>query len=167
MEDKFRFAVIGGGSWGTAIVKMLCENVSILNWYVRSPETVTYIREHKHNPNYLSSVELHDNQINVSDDINEIIESADYLIFVVPSAFLHSELQKINVDLSNKIIFSAIKGIVPESSLIVGEHFHKTYNIPYENIGVVSGYYWNRICCSIKKHICHRCGDCSRVRIWR
>jgi len=139
MEDKFRFAVIGGGSWGTAIVKMLCENVSILNWYVRSPETVTYIREHKHNPNYLSSVELHDNQINVSDDINEIIESADYLIFVVPSAFLHSELQKINVDLSNKIIFSAIKGIVPESSLIVGEHFHKTYNIPYENIGVVSG----------------------------
>ena len=139
MNHKFRFAVIGGGSWGTAIVKMLCENVTTLNWYVRSPETVEYIREHKHNPNYLSSVELHDNQINVSDDINKIIIDADYLIFAIPSAFLHSELQKLTVDLSEKVIFSAIKGIVPESSLIVGEHFHEKYGIPYQNIGVVSG----------------------------
>jgi len=139
MNDQFRFAVIGGGSWGTAIVKMLCENVSTLNWYVRSSDTVEYIREHKHNPNYLSSVELHDNQINVSDDINKVIIDADYLIFAIPSAFLHSELQKLTVDLSAKVIFSAIKGIVPESSLIVGEHFHKNYDIPYSNIGVISG----------------------------
>lgn len=139
MEDKIRFAVIGGGSWGTAIVKMLCENVSTLNWYVRSPDTVKYIREHKHNPNYLSSVELHDNQINVSNDINEIVSSADYLIFAIPSAFLHSELQNLKVDLTTKIIFSAIKGIVPESSLIVGEHFNTHYHIPFENIGVITG----------------------------
>ncbi len=139
MEDKIRFAVIGGGSWGTAIVKMLCENVSILNWYVRSPDTVEYIKTHKHNPNYLSSVEIHDNQINVSADINEVVCTADYLIFAIPSAFLHSELQNLSVDLTDKIIFSAIKGIVPESSLIVGEHFHENYNIPYENIGVISG----------------------------
>lgn len=139
MEDKIRFAVIGGGSWGTAIVKMLCENVSILNWYVRSADTVDYIRTHKHNPNYLSSVELHDNQINVSNDINEVVADADYLIFAIPSAFLHTELEKLTVDLTDKIIFSAIKGIVPETSLIVGEHFHNFYNIPFENIGVISG----------------------------
>ena len=139
MEDKIRFAVIGGGSWGTAIVKMLCENVSILNWYVRSADTVDYIRTHKHNPNYLSSVELHDNQINVSNDINEVVADADYLIFAIPSAFLHTELEKLTVDLTEKIIFSAIKGIVPETSLIVGEHFHNFYHIPFENIGVISG----------------------------
>jgi len=139
MKSTVRFAVIGGGSWGTAIVKMLCENVSSLNWYVRSSETVEYIREHKHNPNYLSSVELHDNLINVSNDINEVVATADYLIFAIPSAFLHSELQKLTTDVSQKIIFSAIKGIVPESSLIVGEHFHTTYDIPYKNIGVISG----------------------------
>ncbi len=139
MKNAVRFAVIGGGSWGTAIVKMLCENVTELNWYVRTPETVAYIKHHKHNPNYLSSVELHNNQINVSSDINDIVANSDYLIFVIPSAFLHSELQKLTVDISEKIIFSAIKGIVPESSLIVGEHFHKHYNIPYKNIGVISG----------------------------
>jgi len=139
MKSTVRFAVVGGGSWGTAIVKMLCENVSSLNWYVRSSETVEYIREHKHNPNYLSSVELHDNLINVSNDINEVVATADYLIFAIPSAFLHSELQKLTTDVSQKIIFSAIKGIVPESSLIVGEHFHTTYDIPYKNIGVISG----------------------------
>lgn len=139
MEENIRFAVVGGGSWGTAIVKMLCENVTTLNWYVRHPDTVAYIKEHLHNPNYLSSVELHNSQINVSADINEVVSNADFVLFAIPSAFLHTELEKLEVSLADKVIFSAIKGIVPETSLIVGEHFHQHYDIPFENIGIITG----------------------------
>ncbi|WP_010522669.1 NAD(P)H-dependent glycerol-3-phosphate dehydrogenase [Aquimarina agarivorans] len=139
MNNTIHFAVIGGGSWATAIVKMLCENVTTLSWYMRNEEAIDHINNHDHNPNYLSSVELHSEKLNISSDINTVIEKADYIIFAIPSAFLHSELQKLRVAITDKVIFSAIKGIVPETSLIVGEHFHDFYKIPFENIGVITG----------------------------
>ncbi len=134
-----KIAVFGGGSWATAIVKMLSENLNEIGWYMRDSYVVEHIKRNKHNPNYLSSAVLQPEKLNLSDDINEMISSADYLIFAVPSAFLKSELDKITVPLDGKIIFSAIKGIVPESGLIVGEHFHEKLNVPFENIGVITG----------------------------
>ncbi|MFS4468879.1 NAD(P)H-dependent glycerol-3-phosphate dehydrogenase [Maribacter sp. 2210JD10-5] len=139
MSDTSKFAVLGGGSWATAIVKMLCENQDTVGWYMRNSDAVAYIKKEKHNPNYLTAVEFHTEQLHLTDDINEIIRSSDVLIFAIPSAFLESELQKLSISLKDKIIFSAIKGIVPESGLIVGEHFHDTYKIPFENIGVITG----------------------------
>lgn len=133
------FGVIGSGSWATAIVKMLCENVPEVNWYVRKQEVIDHIEKEHHNPNYLSAVEFDPKQIKLSNNIDKVIELSDILIFVVPSAFLKKELEKITVDISDKIIFSAIKGIVPESQLLVGEHFHKQYDIPFERIGVITG----------------------------
>ncbi|MCT4630660.1 NAD(P)H-dependent glycerol-3-phosphate dehydrogenase [Winogradskyella sp.] len=139
MSESKKYAVFGAGSWATAIVKMLCENLDEVGWYMRS----VYIKEHllkeKHNPSYLSSVEFHTNQLKLSNDINEIAEWADYLIFVIPSAFMQSELKKLTVDISNKVVISAVKGIIPESGLLVGEHFHDIYNIPFENIAVIAG----------------------------
>lgn len=131
--------MLGGGSWATAIVKMLTENADVVNWYMRNTDAIEHIRTQKHNPNYLSSVEFHTEQLNLTDNINEAIADADVLIFAIPSAFLESELKQLTVDIKDKIIFSAIKGIVPESSLIVGEHFHVNYNVPFENIGVITG----------------------------
>lgn len=139
MDQTPKFAVIGGGSWATAIVKMLCENLDEVRWYMRSVYAIEHIRKQEHNPNYLSSVEFDVNQLKLSSDINEIVREADVLIFAIPSAFLKRELDELTESLEGKIIFSAIKGIVPETSLIVGEHFHKTYDIPYDNIGVVTG----------------------------
>lgn len=139
MEEAPRVAVVGGGSWATAIVKMLSENLSSIGWYMRSEPAIGHILKKKHNPNYLSAVEFDTDQLRLSSDINQVVREADYLIFVVPSAFLQSELEKLTESLEDKVIFSAIKGIVPESSLIVGEHFHKTYQIPYDNIGVITG----------------------------
>src|SRR5690606_29044793 len=107
--------------------------------YMRNTEAIEHIRTQGHNPNYLSSVEFHVEQLRLTDDINVAISNADVLIFAIPSAFLDSELKSLKIDLKDKIIFSAIKGIVPESSLIVGEHFNKTYGIPFENIGVITG----------------------------
>jgi glycerol-3-phosphate dehydrogenase (NAD(P)+) len=139
MADNLKFAVIGGGSWATAIAKMLCVNLPEISWYMRNDAAIEHIKTHKHNPNYLSSVEFDNNKLKLTNDINEAVAYADYIIFAIPSAFLDGELAKLTVSLKDKIIFSAIKGIVPETSLIVGEHFHFQYDIPYYNIGVITG----------------------------
>lgn len=139
MEKSSKFAVLGGGSWATAIVKMLCENLDEVHWYMRSVYAIEHLKRQEHNPNYLSSVEFNLDQLLLTDDMNEVVANADVLIFAIPSAFLFTELEKLNVSLEGKIICSAIKGIVPETGLIVGEHFHKKYDIPLENIGVITG----------------------------
>ena len=141
MSTHIKFAVIGGGSWATAIVKMLSENLEEISWYMRSVYAKEHLLRAKHNPNYLSSVEFNIDQLKVSNDLNEVVSNADYLIFAIPSAFLGKELEKLTDSdlLKDKVIFSAIKGIVPETGLIVGEHFHKTYELPYKNIGVITG----------------------------
>ena len=139
MSSKNKIAVFGGGSWATAIVKMLSENLNEIGWYMRSKHVIEHIKLNNHNPNYLSSADLHPDKLFLTDDINEMINYADCLIFAIPSAFLKSELDKIKIPLDGKIIFSAIKGIVPETGLIVGEHFHDFLNVPFENIGVITG----------------------------
>ncbi|RTE54585.1 NAD(P)H-dependent glycerol-3-phosphate dehydrogenase [Arenibacter aquaticus] len=139
MKNNVKFAVLGGGSWATAIVKMMTENADIVNWYMRNTDAIDHIKKQRHNPNYLSSVEFHTEQLNLTNNINEAVAAADVLIFAIPSAFLEGELKQLTVDIKDKIIFSAIKGIVPESGLIVGEHFHDNYNIPFKNIGVITG----------------------------
>ena len=139
MNKSLKVAVFGGGSWATAIVKMLCENLTTVGWYMRSESSIEYIKEHKHNPNYLSSAEFNVDQLFLSDDINELVAYADVLILAIPSAFVMSELSKVTEDLIGKTIFSAIKGIVPETGLIVGEHLHIQHQVPFENIGVITG----------------------------
>lgn len=139
MDKTIKFAVFGGGSWATAIVKMLCENLDEVGWYMRSIYAIEHLKKEQHNPNYLSSVEFDTNKLKLSNDINEMVDYADYLIFVIPSAFIYSELEKITTSLKGKVIFSAIKGIVPETSLIVGDHFFTHHGIPFSDIGVITG----------------------------
>lgn len=139
MEKPLKYAVFGAGSWATAIVKMLCENLDNVSWYMRSVYTKEYLLHEQHNPNYLSSVEFRLEQLTLSNDINDTANQADVLIFVIPSAFIHAELEKLSVDISNKIIVSAVKGILPESGLLVGEHFNQVFNVPFDNIAVIAG----------------------------
>ncbi|MGB5941565.1 MAG: NAD(P)H-dependent glycerol-3-phosphate dehydrogenase [Leeuwenhoekiella sp.] len=136
---SLKFGVIGGGSWATAIVKMLSENLDEVGWYMRSVYALEHIKKQKHNPNYLSAVEFDTTRLKLSNNIDEIVAYADYLIFVVPSAFVSKELKKLTLPLRDKVVFSAIKGIVPETGKIVGHHLHDTYEIPFENIGVITG----------------------------
>ena len=134
-----KIAVIGGGSWATAIVKILTENNDYVGWWMRNEEAVEHIKRFHHNPHYLSSVELMTEKIDVSTDLNHIVDEASIVIFAVPSAFLKNALEPLNVDLSEKTVFSAIKGIIPDEKLIVGEFFNQKYNVPFENIGVITG----------------------------
>ena len=139
MSDQKKIAVIGGGSWATAIVKILSENIETVGWYMRNRAAIEHIKKNNHNPNYLRAADVYASQLDLSSDINRIVANYDVLIFAIPSAFLMSELEKLKKPLKNKIVFSAIKGIVPETGLIVGEHFHKEYGIPFDNIGVITG----------------------------
>jgi len=139
MDKPLKYAVFGAGSWATAIVKMLCENLEEVGWYMRSEQTKMHLLEEQHNPNYLSSVEFHLEQLKISNNIDEIASYADILIFAIPSAFMHSELQKMTVNIANRTIVSAVKGIIPETGLLVGEHFHQVYQIPFPNIAVIAG----------------------------
>lgn len=139
MTEQSKFSVIGGGSWATAIVKMLLENQKEVCWYMRNEIAIDHIKTNGNNPNYLSSVDFNVDKLFLTNVIDEAVNYGDYLIFVVPSAFLNVELSNLTVSLQGKFIFSAIKGIVPETFLIVGEHFHNEYHIPYENIGVITG----------------------------
>lgn len=139
MNNQKKIAVIGGGSWATAIVKMLSENLNTIGWYMRSIAAIEHIKENNHNPRYLRSAEINAEQLDLYSDINQIVKNYDVLIFAVPSAFLVGELEKLTESLEGKIIFSAIKGIVPETGLIVGEHFNKEYNISLQDIGVITG----------------------------
>ncbi len=139
MSDHPKFAVIGGGSWATAIVKMLKANLPEVIWYMRSQEAINHIKIHGHNPNYLTSVEFNPSKLILTNDINAAIADADYVVLAIPSAFVGKELEKLTTSLEGKVIVSAIKGIVPESSLIIGEHFHQKYGISYDKIAVISG----------------------------
>lgn len=135
-----KIAVIGGGSWATAIVKMLCNNASQIHWWIRHESAIDHIKKYKHNPNYLTSVEFDTSKLQLNSNLKEVIKNADVLIMAVPSAFLKETLSEVtSVDLQNKQVFSAIKGIVPEHNLIVGEFFNKEFKIAMENIGVITG----------------------------
>lgn len=142
MDKDKKIAVLGGGSWATAIIKMLFENISPenkINWYIRDKEIIKSIKENHRNPKYLSSVEIELNKVNFYVDINQTINDSDVLIFVIPSAFLKDAMSEVSVDISRKIVVSAIKGIVPDENNIIGEYFNQNFNVPLNSIVVIAG----------------------------
>ena len=137
---KKKVSVLGGGSWATAIVKILCNNCDEVSWWLRKQETVDYIKKYHHNPNYLQSVELNKEKLFISNDIEEVIERSDVFVLAIPSAFIFDAFDgKEFKGIENKIGFSTVKGIVPEYHSIPARYIHKQFNIPYENIGIISG----------------------------
>lgn len=137
-----KVAMIGGGSWATAIIKMLSDNFTAkeIYWWMRSSEAISHIGKYRHNPNYLSSVEIRIPADRISSDIQKIVSAADYILLNVPAAFLKETLAPITADqLKGKKIVSAIKGIVPDENLIIGEFLNQKYGIPFEDIVVISG----------------------------
>ncbi len=134
-----RCAVVGYGCWATALVKILLENEANVGWHIRNEAVLEVVGTSGRNPKYLSDVHFPAERLTLSPDINAIAEEFDILIFAVPSAFLKLTLEPLTVPLAGKFIVSAIKGIVPDEYLPVPEYFCKTYGVPEENIGVVTG----------------------------
>jgi len=139
MFNLGRIGIIGGGSWATAVAKIIEEKPQPLNWFMREQETIDHIRQYGNNPLYVSSIEFNPANLNLSSDINLVVENSDTILLIIPSAYLKSALSGLNRSLKGKTIVSAIKGIIPDDNLLVGEFMHQKYNIPYESIGIITG----------------------------
>ena len=139
MSFNKNIGVLGAGSWGTALVKMLSENCYKIFWYSRNDIQIKEIIKTKKNPKYLKDLEIDTDKISISSDLNLIIDNSDILIIAIPSPYIEKSLNKHKTALASKIIFSGSKGVIPESHLVITEHLHKQYNIPYENLGILSG----------------------------
>ncbi len=134
-----KVAVIGSGSWATAIAKMLLENVPHINWYLRKPETIDDFVKFGRNPRYLQNVEFDTNRISFYNDIDSITGDSDILVLAIPSAYLPTIFGNSKTDISKKHILSGIKGIIAEENQLIVQYLNKHFNVPYENQGVIAG----------------------------
>jgi glycerol-3-phosphate dehydrogenase (NAD(P)+) len=140
MDSKPKIGVLGGGSWATALVKLLTNNAESVYWWMRSETAIDHIRQFGHNPNYIQSIEFDPNKLVLTSDLQEVVSNCDYIVVAIPSAFLHETFDHYKpVGLENKVLFAAIKGIVNEFDSIPARYFNKQWNVPYENIGIICG----------------------------
>ncbi len=139
MHAKQKIAVIGSGSWATALAKILLNNVDRISWYFRNPENIEEFRRFRHNPGYLRGVEFDTQRIDFSADISQTVNDADILLLGVPSAFLDETLAGAKADLSQKYVISGVKGIVPGCNQIVGQYLNSRFGLSYERIAVIAG----------------------------
>ena len=135
-----KISVLGSGSWGTAIVKILSSKHEHISWWIREENIIENLKKYHHNPTYLSEIDFNDIKLHLSSDIRKIIRQSDYLVFVIPSPFLATALKDISIEeFRGKTVISAIKGIVPEHNVIVGDFFNQVYNVSYQDLVVISG----------------------------
>ena len=134
-----RVAILGGGSWATAIAKMLLTNVEEIGWYIRNDEKIEKFKSLGRNPNYLTGVNFDVSRIKFSSTINTVVKNADILFVAIPSPYLKSQLKRLKLRLDSKIIISAVKGIVPDENMILSEYFNMYYGVPIDRIAVISG----------------------------
>ena len=139
MKLPGKIAIMGGGSWATALAKIMLGQAESINWYMRRDDRIEDFKRLGHNPAYLTSVRFDIKRINFSSDINRIVKESDTLIFVTPSPYLKNHLKKLKTKIKDKFIVTAIKGIVPDENLIVSDYFHKMYDVPEDNIAVLAG----------------------------
>jgi glycerol-3-phosphate dehydrogenase (NAD(P)+) len=140
MSNQIKVGVLGGGSWATALVKLLCTPGTKVHWWMRNEEAIQHIQQFGHNPNYIQSIEFDLDQLELTSDLQKVVDACDYLVVAIPSAFLHETMDHYKpVGLEKKIIFSAVKGIVNEFDAIPARYFHKYFDIPYEQIGIICG----------------------------
>ena len=139
MYDCGRIAIIGGGSWATAIAKIVVEHTHRIGWYMRRDDRIEDFKRLGHNPAYLTSVHFNIGEIDFYSDINKIVQAYDTLIFVTPSAYIKNHLRKLKTRIRDKFVVTAIKGIVPDENLVCSEYFHQVYDVPYENLACLGG----------------------------
>lgn len=131
-------AVIGSGSWATALIKMITDGGRTVTWWIRNTEKAQYIKEFKHNPDYLSSVEIHPQWVAVETDLQKVVDQAQTIILAIPSAYLHQALESIVLP-KDRLYVSAIKGIEPNTQNVIARYLQAFHHIPENQIGIVTG----------------------------
>jgi len=141
-DQKNKILIVGGGSWATANIKMLTDNAveKEIFWWMRNAKAVEHVQQFRRNPNYLSSVEIKVPSPNISTDLKALIGQVNTILLNVPAAFLKEALTGITPeDFAGKKVISAIKGIVPDENLIIGEFLNQRYGVPFDHLMVISG----------------------------
>ena len=143
MDNKFletaSFAVIGHGSWASALVKILLDAGSHVNWYIRNEDIIEHIRLHGNNQKYLSTIHYTSPNLSLYGDINRAVKNSGIILLATPSAYLEDFMEENQQPLDGKFVISAIKGIIPNEYLTVAEWVKKKYNIQSDCIGIISG----------------------------
>lgn len=141
METSFpgRIAVMGGGSWATALSKLLLNNCKSITWYMRRDDRIEEFKRLGHNPAYLTDVNFDISRIHFTSDINEACDTCDTLLLVMPSPYFKTHLEKLTTDISQKAVVSAVKGIVPDDNELITDYMSKHYGVSPMRMLVVSG----------------------------
>lgn len=133
-------SVVGGGSWATALTKILSDNGYQVHWWMRDEVNINFIREKGHNRNYLRAASLNLDHIRLNSNLSECILDSEIVFMAVPAAFLHKALSPLDPDaLQAKKIVSAIKGIDPGSRKIISDYFRDIHGVPEANIAAIAG----------------------------
>ncbi|WP_210488930.1 NAD(P)H-dependent glycerol-3-phosphate dehydrogenase [Rufibacter aurantiacus] len=140
MQERERIAVLGGGSWATALVKILSENKTDVSWWLRNQDDVHHLQQYAHNPRYLSGVRFDLEYVHPSSDIRETVTQADWVILAVPAAFVKEALSPLAPDaLKGKTVVSAVKGMIPKENLLITDFLEQHYGVPPERQCVIAG----------------------------
>ena len=160
-------AIIGSGSWATALAKIVMHNATDINWYIRKQETIDEFIEIRRNPNHLEWAYFDVSRIHFSADINAVIEQSDLLVLAVPSPYLKQSLNDIKVDMSQKMVISAVKGMIPDENMRITEYLHTRYGIPQEHLGVIAGpCHAEEIALERLSFLTIGCSDIEQAKIW-
>ncbi len=137
---KAKIAVMGSGSWATALLKILTHNHHEVSWWVRQQSTIDYVHKFHHNPNYLSSVEIKLAADKIGTHAKDLIKGVDYILMATPSAYFKSAVEGLNKDdLKGKHIISAIKGLIQPENISVSQYMHEKFDIPLDHFTNISG----------------------------
>ncbi len=139
MVDLGRITVLGGGSWATALAKLLLGNVERIGWFMRNPDRIDDFIKYRHNPTYLSDVAFDVDRIDFTSDINEACDMADTIVVAVPSPYFKEHADRITANIESKNIVSAVKGIVPDCNMIVTDYFMHHFGCRDQNLLVIGG----------------------------
>jgi glycerol-3-phosphate dehydrogenase (NAD(P)+) len=135
-----KVAVIGGGSWATAIVKILSENKSQIHWWMRNRNDVQHLINYRHNPRYLSGVSFDLNYVKPNSDISSVVAAADWVVLAVPAAFVQLALAELDEDaFRGKVVISAIKGMIPKENILITEYMENNFHVPNSHQLVIAG----------------------------
>ncbi|HXS36115.1 MAG TPA: NAD(P)H-dependent glycerol-3-phosphate dehydrogenase [Flavipsychrobacter sp.] len=135
-----KIGIIGNGSWGTAIAKILTDNNKSIHWWVRDEETVNHLQKRHHNPRYLTSVRFLPETIYPTNDLKSVLDNCDTVIVCVPSAYAQQVMESVDKSLwADKKIISAIKGILPGVKLLLNDYLVEHYQYDINSYAAITG----------------------------
>lgn len=134
-----RCAVIGHGSWATALVKVLTTKELSVGWYVRNADVLESLRVDGRNCRYLPEIEFDLNRLRLSNDLNATISEADIIFLVMPAAYLKCYLSDLQVSLKDKMVVSAIKGVIPDEKMFVTDYLKKHFELSDSQLCFICG----------------------------